>query len=152
MSENLNMYKPVVLIVDDVPENLQVLYKILSQEGYSFSIATNGAETFNVLEKQKPDLILLDVMLPDTDGYEICRKIKNSEKNNDIPIIFLTAKNDSDDKIKAFDIGGVDFITKPFEEIEVLRKVSTQIQLQRLKELSQKYSNEDVELDYWINK
>ena len=152
MQNETNFYKPVVLIVDDVQENLQVLYKMLAEEGYAFSIATNGAETFEIINIKKPDLILLDVMLPDTTGYEICEKLKSDNNFKDIPIIFLTAKTDNEDKIKAFTIGGADFISKPFEEIEVVTKVSTQIKLKRVKELAEKYSDSDEELKFWCEK
>lgn len=130
----------MLLLVDDVPENIQLLGKILKTEGYSFVIATNGKETFRVIEQCIPDLILLDIMLPDTDGFEICRKLKEDQRTADIPIIFLTALADLEDKVRGFETGAVDYITKPFEDMEVIARVRTHIRLKKANEVIRKYS------------
>lgn len=126
--------KPFVVLVDDIPQNIQVLYQILSKLDYSFAIATNGEEVFSVVKRRKPDLILLDVMLPDIDGFSICRKLKEDDTFKDVPIIFLSAKTELEDKIEGFNAGGVDYITKPFEEYEVVVRVKTHLNLKHAKD------------------
>jgi two-component system sensor histidine kinase/response regulator len=134
----------MILLVDDIPENIQILGKILKKKGYSFTVATNGEETLATLAHQNPlpDLILLDIMLPDIDGFEICKRLKTNEKTCEIPIIFLTAKTELSDKINGFDIGAVDYITKPFEAVEVIARVQTHIQLKQSKDVIRKYSKD----------
>ncbi len=123
---------PLILIVDDIPENIEVLLQILYRDNYLFGIATNGEETYSAIENQHPDLILLDIMLPDTDGFEICKNLKSIEKTADIPIIFLSARVELEDKVKGFKLGAVDYITKPFEEEEVIARVRTHIRLKQV--------------------
>lgn len=130
----------MLLLVDDVPENIQLLGKILKAEGYSFVIAADGEETFRALDQCLPDLILLDIMLPDTSGFDICKQLKKDERTADIPIIFLTALADIKDKVRGFEIGAVDYITKPFEEMEVIARVRAHVRLKKAKELIRKYS------------
>ena len=125
---------PSILLVDDVPENIQVLHKILDGNSYSFMLATNAKETFEALDKQLPDLILLDVVLPDVNGFDICKQLKADEKTKNIPVIFLTFKTDLEDKLKGFELGAVDYITKPFEEAEVIARVKTHINLKKSEE------------------
>jgi len=136
----------LILLVDDIPENIQVLGKILKNRGYSFAVATNGETVFTLLKKQSPlpDLILLDIMLPDIDGFEICKRLKADEKTREIPVIFLTAKTELTDKIKGFELGAVDYITKPFEAVEVTARVQTHIRLKKSNDIIRKYS-EDLE-------
>lgn len=122
---------PSILLVDDVPENIQVLHQILDGQNYSFMLATNAKETFEALEKQLPDLILLDVVLPDTNGFEICKILKENQKTKHIPVIFLTFKTELEDKLRGFELGAVDYITKPFEEAEVIARVKTHIKLKK---------------------
>lgn len=137
MNENNNT---LILLVDDVPENINILYQTLSNQGYLFAVATNGKETFTAVESEKPDLILLDIMMPEISGFDVCKKLKQDPKTSDIPIIFLTAKNELDDKVKGFKLGAVDYITKPFEAEEVKARVATHVRLrkseQRLIELN----------------
>ncbi len=133
--------KPRILIVDDIPENVQVLYQTLNNSGdYSFTVTTNGEETFQVLKTALPDIILLDIMLPDISGIEICKIIKANPETANIPVIFLSARIDLEDKIAGFKAGAVDYITKPFEQEEVVARVSTHIKLkkadQNLRELN----------------
>jgi signal transduction histidine kinase len=129
---DLEKTKDVILVVDDQPNNLKVIASLLSQE-YTLSIANNGENALKMLEKGIPDLILLDIMMPDMDGFEVCRKIKENDKTKDIPIIFLTAKTDIHDIVKAFENGAVDYITKPFNQAEVKARVKTHIQLHHAK-------------------
>ncbi|PIG91004.1 EAL domain-containing protein [Gloeocapsopsis sp. IPPAS B-1203] len=127
-----------ILIVDDVPENLLVLSKTLSGEGYQVRCAKNGAMALMGAKTAPPDLILLDVKMPDLDGYEVCRQLKASLLTRNIPVIFLSASDDLVGKVKAFEVGGVDYIMKPFEIAEVLSRVKSQLALQAAKaEISQ---------------
>jgi len=146
-SENSEVFEnSLILLVDDIPENIQVLGKILKNRGYSFAIATKGEAVFTLLEKQSPlpDLILLDIMLPDIDGFEICKRLKADERTRKIPVIFLTAKTELTDKIKGFEVGAVDYITKPFEPVEVIARVQTHIRLKKSNDIIRRYS-EDLE-------
>ena len=126
--------KPVVLIVDDVPKNIQVLGAILSKFECELAVAMNGQQALDTVHKIKPDLILLDVMMPVMDGHEVCRKLKESEQTKDIPIIFITAKSETEDIIKGFELGAVDYITKPFIGSELLARVKTHLSLKQTKE------------------
>ncbi len=124
-----------VLIVDDNPENLQVLGNILSEKDLSVSFATNGQEAIEAAEFEPPDMILLDISMPGMDGYEVCRKLKQSEKTRGIPVIFLTAKAGSEHVIKGFEAGAVDYVTKPFNSYELLSRVMTHLELKRSQDL-----------------
>jgi two-component system, sensor histidine kinase and response regulator len=120
-----------ILIVDDVLNNLQITAKILKESGYTFSLAQDGKSALALLENEMPDLILLDIMMPGIDGFEVCRRIKEIDKLKDIPIIFLTAKNQTEDLVEGFKAGGVDYITKPFNRDELLIRVNTHLELSR---------------------
>src|SRR5437867_12010140 len=98
-----------ILVVDDTPANIQTVAAILKGKGYQLSVATNGKQALDVLEKIRPDLILLDVMMPELDGFETCQRIKSAEAWRDIPVIFLTAKTDTADIVKGFEMGAVDY-------------------------------------------
>lgn len=139
--------KQLILLVDDVPQNIQVLYQILSGKDCSFAIATNGEDAFKAIERKKPDLILLDIMLPDIDGFAICERLKKDDNTKNIPVIFLTAKVEMEDKIRAFDLGAVDYITKPFEELEVIARIETHLEIQNSKKLIEEY-NKKLEDSY----
>lgn len=119
-----------VVIVDDMPENLRLLTTILKDQRYKVRPAPNGARALATIRKEPPELVLLDIMMPEMDGYEVCRQLKADESTKDIPIIFLSALNEVFDKVKAFKAGGVDFITKPFQVEEVLARVKTHLTLQ----------------------
>ena len=125
MSDN----NKLILIVDDVPRNLQVLATILYDDGYEIAIAENGKTALEILNTIAPDLILLDIMMPDVDGFEVCRQIKSDHQLSSIPIIFLTAKNDTESIVKSFEIGASDYVTKPFNAIELKARVKTHLQL-----------------------
>lgn len=118
-----------ILIVDDNPKNLQVLGSTLQVQQYDVEFSTSGSGAVSWLENENFDLILLDVMMPEMDGFETCLKIRENLKNNDIPIIFLTAKTDKESIINGFKAGAQDYITKPFDSEELLARVSTHIEL-----------------------
>ncbi|MEM6437263.1 MAG: adenylate/guanylate cyclase domain-containing protein [Cyanobacteria bacterium P01_D01_bin.115] len=121
-----------LLIVDDTPDNLRLLSTALSDHGYAVRSAINGALAINSAQIIKPDLILLDIMMPGLDGYEVCKRLKADPKTSDIPIIFISALNDGIDKVKAFSVGGVDYITKPVQIDEVLARIQHQIKIWNL--------------------
>jgi putative two-component system response regulator len=118
-----------ILIVDDTLANLQLLTSILNEEGYKVRPATSGAMALQAIAKKQPDLILLDICMPDMDGYQVCETLKSNSQTADIPILFISALNDVKDKIKAFKLGGVDYINKPFQFEEVKARVLTHLKL-----------------------
>ena len=119
-----------VLVVEDKVVNLSVLMKLLNEIGLNITIAPDGEVALNLIPKLKPDLILLDIMLPEMDGFEVCIKVKADEATKNIPIIFITGKTDNEDIMRGFAVGGVDYITKPFNPNETLARVQTQLKLQ----------------------
>jgi two-component system sensor histidine kinase/response regulator len=129
-----------VLIVDDVTKNIQLVANFLKQAGYDINYAISGKTAINHINREKFDLILLDIMMPEMDGFEVCQKLKSDDETKEIPIIFLTAKTDIDSITKAFKVGGIDYITKPFNKAELLARVKTHLELQlqkkNLKELN----------------
>jgi len=127
-----------ILIVDDVSENIQVAMNILKEENYSLSFASDGYEALELLKAEDFDLILLDIMMPKLDGFEVCRRIKLMDDVKDIPIIFLTAKSDIDSIAKGFKLGGVDYIVKPFHAEEILSRVKNHLELYQAKKLLKK--------------
>ena len=131
-----------ILLVDDTPANIEVLSKTLEQEGYKYAIATDGYKAIKVASHLKPDLILLDVMMPGIDGFETCSRLKSLAETRDIPVIFITARTSTDDIINGFSKGGVDYISKPFHREEVLVRVKTQLQLRASIKLLQQKNNE----------
>jgi class 3 adenylate cyclase len=122
-----------ILVVDDTPANIQVLSSTLKEKGYQISVATNGKQAFDVLAKVRPDLILLDVMMPELDGFETCRRLKSSNDWRDIPVIFLTAKTEVADIVKGFEVGAVDYVAKPFNAHELLARVNTHLTMDQLR-------------------
>jgi class 3 adenylate cyclase len=121
-----------ILIIDDAPANIQTLSTILKERGYNINIATNGRQGLEVLERIRPDLILLDIMMPEMDGFETCRRIKASTAWREIPIVFLTAKTDTADIVRGFELGAVDYVAKPFNAHELLARVNTHVTLDYL--------------------
>ncbi|MBF0259397.1 MAG: response regulator [Desulfamplus sp.] len=121
-----------VLIVDDIPFNLEVLGEMLKGYGLRVRPVTNGKLALKAAQKDPPDIILLDIMMPDMDGYEVCRRLKEDQKLKEIPVIFISALNETKDIIKAFSSGGVDYITKPFQIAEVKARVSTHLKIHQL--------------------
>lgn len=133
-----------ILIVDDVSKNIQILGNILSEEDYQIAWAQSGKETLSIVKAEDFNLILLDIMMPEMDGYEVCKRLKADAKTADIPIIFLTAKADMDSIVKGFDVGGQDYITKPFNAKELLSRVRTHILLREQQKML-KEANETLE-------
>lgn len=127
--------KTLILAVDDNARNLQFLGKLLSDNGYEVGMAQSGAQAMNFVAKNEPALILLDIMMPVMDGFEVCESLKSAYATRHIPIIFLTAKTDARDVVKGFDMGGVDYVTKPFNPPELLARIRTHIEVQTLRGL-----------------
>lgn len=127
-----------ILIVDDAPNNLRLLSTILTQQGYEVGKALNGKIALKSVQVSPPDLILLDINMPEMDGYEVCEQLKLDEKTRKIPVIFISALDDVFDKVKAFSVGGVDYITKPFQNEEVFARVKTHLNIQALQNALQK--------------
>jgi len=125
--------KPVILVVDDMLINLALLNAILQQDGYEVLLAKTGEKALVMAKEEHPDLILLDVVMPDWDGYETCERIKRDPRLTNVPVLFLSALNNAEDKIRAFRAGGVDYVHKPFQEEELLARVRTHIELYRLR-------------------
>ncbi len=127
-----NSYQGIIVIVDDTPNNLGVLFDFLSDSGFKVLVAQDGESAIQKVEYAKPDLILLDVMMPGIDGFETCRRLKAKPSTRDIPVIFLSALSDVVDKVKGFNLGAVDFITKPVQQEEVKARVTTHLKLRNL--------------------
>ncbi len=132
--------KPLILIAEDIPKNMEVVCNILKKAGYRIAMAGNGRQALQMVSNVKPDLILLDILMPEMDGFEACRQLKQDPGIKDIPIIFLTAKTDTTDIVNGFKLGAVDYITKPFRGEELLSRVKTHLELkfsrEALKELN----------------
>ncbi len=118
-----------ILIVDDVPDNIRILGTILQQQGYRVNGAKSGLKALELAAKKNPDLILLDIMMPETDGFEVCQRLKADPETQDIPVIFLTAMDQVQDMVKGFQLGAADYITKPFNTPELLVRIETQLKL-----------------------
>ncbi|MEL6606280.1 MAG: response regulator [Cyanobacteria bacterium J06614_10] len=129
---DLSQIKATVLLVDDQPQNLRLLSELLEEQGYDVQQAINGQVALQAISHNKPDLILLDIYMPDMDGYSVCQQIRASPTTGDIPIIFISALDEAWDKVKAFSAGGNDYITKPFKVVEVLARVENQLRIQQL--------------------
>jgi len=130
--------KQSILIVDDTPENLHLLAGILSDQGYRVRSAANGARALATVQKEAPDLILLDIMMPAVDGFEVCRQLKSNEQTQDIPVVFISALDEVFDKMTAFSVGGVDYITKPFQIQELVARVRTHLSLEEMRKTLKK--------------
>ena len=122
-----------ILVVDDNPNNLRLLAGILNKHNYRTRLAPNGERALATVRKEAPNLILLDIMMPVVDGFEVCWQLKQDKLTADIPIIFISAINNTYDKVKAFSLGGVDYITKPFRSEEVLARIHTHLTLRNLR-------------------
>ena len=124
----------VILIVDDTPDNLLVLFSYLEEQGFKVLLAEDGESALQIAQTQLPDLILLDVLMPNIDGFETCRRLKAKPLTRDIPVIFLTALSETVNKVQGFNLGGVDYITKPSQQEEVLARVQTHLNLARMRQ------------------
>ena len=122
-----------ILLVDDNPTNLQLLFETLDGRGYKLLIAKDGNAALSIARKAGPNLILLDIMMPEIDGYEVCRQLKADPATAEIPVIFLSALTDTKDKVQGLDLGAVDYVTKPFQPDEVIARVNTHLTVYRLK-------------------
>ena len=145
---NQNLQNKKILIVDDTPSNIKILGEILLPV-FEVNIATSGPQALDIIENNRPDLILLDIMMPEMDGFEVCRRIKTNEKTSDIPVIFVTAKDEVSDETRGFEIGGVDYITKPVTPSIVLARIKTHLEL---KATNEDLKNQNAILDQKIKK
>ncbi|MEG4200983.1 response regulator [Microcoleus sp. Pol12A5] len=131
--DQLETCKGNILIVDDLPQNLRFLTEVLTKEGYKVRCVTNGAMALRTVRNHPPDALLLDIQMPDMDGYQVCEALKSDEKTSEVPIIFLSALDQLFDKVKAFKVGGADYISKPFQLEEVLVRLETQVTIEHQK-------------------
>ena len=136
-----------VLIVDDIPENLQVLSNILHEKGIDISFSTDGKQALEAVKFNKPDLILLDISMPVMDGFEVCENLQNNPETKEIPIIFLTARTQSEDVVKGFKIGAVDYVTKPFNSSELVSRVFTHLELKKSRDIIKNQNQQLEELN-----
>jgi signal transduction histidine kinase len=128
------VFKADILIVDDTIPNLELLSKMLTGEGYKVRAVPSGAMALTAAQSAPPDLVLLDIAMPDLDGYEVCLRLKDDDRTRNIPILFISALDDEMDKVRAFEVGGVDYIIKPFQAAEVVARIETHLNLQRLQD------------------
>jgi two-component system sensor histidine kinase/response regulator len=124
-----------ILVVDDTPANLRLLFQMLSEEGYGVRPVTSGEQALAAVDAAHPDLILLDIRMPGMSGYDVCERLRADAETGDIPIIFISALDEVQDKVAAFTAGGVDYITKPFQAEEVLARVKTHLELRCMRDL-----------------
>ena len=136
-----------VLLVDDTRLNLQVLFRTLDGRGLELLIAQNGTEALRIAGEAHPHLILLDIMMPDLDGFEVCRRLKADPATADVPVIFLSALSQTEDKVKGFEQGAVDYITKPFQSEEVIARVNTHLTIHRLQQNLERTNTALVDLN-----
>jgi DNA-binding response OmpR family regulator len=120
-----------IFIVDDNPDNLRILGHVIQDQGYDITLSSNGKDALEFLKNEKPDLILLDIMMPEINGFELCQKIKQNPDFKNIPIIFISAIQNSKDIIKGFELGAVDYVSKPFNSKELIARVNVHVQLKK---------------------
>jgi len=142
------LHRETILIVDDAPINVQVLYEFLAINGFKVHVAREGNSAIKSVERVRPDLILLDVMMPGLSGFEVCQILKSQEHTYDIPIIFMTALASTEDKVKGFSLGAVDYVTKPFQHEEILARITTHLSLRKL----QKQLKEEINVRKEVEK
>ncbi len=150
-TSDLDFSKPRILIVDDNPDNLRLLSNILTESGYSVQRAISGQLALNAVRANPPDLILLDIIMPDIDGYEVCRQLKSADQTSDILVIFFSVLTEELNKVKAFDVGGVDYITKPFQAREVLMRVKHQLTILNLQRQLQEKNKNLTEQNFYLH-
>lgn len=139
---SFNNNDSTILIVEDQQYTVRVLEEILKRENYKYRVASNASEAYKLLKAGLPDLILLDIMMHGEDGFEFCANIKQNNRFKDIPVIFLTAKAELEDKIHGFELGAVDYITKPFNALEIIARITTHIQNKKSKDFIKSYNKE----------
>lgn len=146
-----DQYKADILVVDDAVANLRLLSKILVQHGYKVRAVTNGPRAIAAVKLYPPDLILLDVMMPDLDGYQVCAQLKADPDTRMIPVIFVSALDDAWDKVKAFRVGAVDYVTKPYQAEEILARITLHLSLRelqmRLEDMNMRLEKKNLELE-----
>jgi two-component system, sensor histidine kinase and response regulator len=149
--DKLNSSGPVILLVDDNPQNLQVLGKLLQEEKYKIEFALNGESALEWLSNKQFDLILLDLHMPGMNGFEVCKKIRSDKEMHELPIIFLSAESERESILKGFEVGAQDYVTKPFDNRELLARVKTQLDLKSKTEKLEKI-NEWLgkKIDNWL--
>jgi two-component system sensor kinase FixL len=145
----LNQPEDIVLLVDDNPTNLEVLYQTLDGHGYRLLAARGGEAALGIIDDTSPTLILLDIMMPGMDGFQVCERLKARPETADIAVIFLSALGDTDTKVKGFELGAVDYISKPFQAAEIVARVATHVKIQRLE---RQLSHRNVELEQEITR
>ena len=133
--------KPCILLVDDEPKNIQLLGNLLREYGYTIEFATSGMDALRWLSMRLFDLILLDIMMPEMDGYDVCKRLKSNPITRGIPVIFLTAKTDAEGIARGFSLGAVDYVTKPFQKEELLARVKTHLTLQEQQRTLDRYAD-----------
>ena len=137
-----------ILVVDDSSQNLKLLSKILTESGYTVRPANNGRTALESAQRQLPDLVLLDIRMPEMDGFETCRQFKADKRTQKIPIIFISGLEEVEDKVAAFNAGGIDYILKPFHPTEVLARVHTHLSLSKMqKQLEQMVGHRTAQLE-----
>ncbi|MBX7222364.1 MAG: PleD family two-component system response regulator [Blastocatellia bacterium] len=147
MTDAPNKSKGEILIVDDNPINLDLLSSMLREHSYRVRAAINGRRALMAVRSSLPDLVMLDITMPEMDGYEVCRQLKSDELTRDIPVIFISALDEVLDKVKAFEVGGADYVTKPFQFGEVLVRIENQLKISRLqREMERK--NQELQQSY----
>ena len=150
MRESINAKNAKILIVDDIPNNLNLLSHNLESQGYRVVAVPSGMVALQIVERTQPDLILLDIMMPEMDGFETCRRLKTNPATAEIPVIFISAKDEMSSVVKGFEVGGVDYITKPFRHEEVRVRVQTHLTIKelqkRLREANHQIQARDKEL------
>lgn len=140
----MNPLEDTVLLVDDNPTNLEVLYQTLDGHGYRLLAARGGKAALSIVEETRPTLILLDIMMPGMDGFEVCERLKADPSTRDIAVIFLSALGDTETKVKGFELGAVDYISKPFQAAEIVARVATHVKIRRLE---RQLSDRNIELE-----
>lgn len=137
MKKNKTAYKKeesVILVVEDSKVNIKILKDILKSQNYEIHTAKNGIQALAIVKKEPPDLILLDIVMPNMDGITVCELLKNSPTTKDIPVIFLTSRDNENDIVKGFEVGAVDYVTKPFNHLELLARVHTHLELKKARD------------------
>ena len=152
--ENQDAPQANILIIDDVDDNLEILGSLLTFDGYEVQTARNGEDALKRVQDSRPDLILMDVLMPGMSGFELCERLKSRESTKDIPVIFVSSMSDIDSKVKGFKVGGVDYINKPYQHAEIVVRVNTHLTMLRLRQHLEKQNAELERLantDYLTN-
>jgi len=141
-----NLLNSTILIVDDVMINIRLIESLLSEKGFKTQHALNGMDALEILKTTKFDLILLDILMPEMDGYTVCEKLKENPDTKEIPVIFLTAITDPESIVKGFEYGAIDYVKKPFSDLELIARVKTQLAISKAYEMQNKLINEKEQL------